>query len=107
MQEGREEGPPSHDDLSSAHPIRRQGVLGSASVLPDSLSRSLWFQVLAPGKLFCTFSPWLEFHRLLIFKLFLEEVGGDWAPKGLFHRFHLGGGVREQFIQGLVVERRR
>ena len=57
--------------------------------------------------LLLSFSPWLEFHRLLIFKLFLEEVKGDWIPKGLFHSSHFGGGVvKGQFIQGSIVGRR-
>lgn len=39
-------------------------------------------------KLVLSFPPWLEFHRLLMFKLFLEEAGGVWVPEGLFHSSH-------------------
>lgn len=58
-------------------------------------------------KLVLSFSPRLEFHRLLIFKLFLEEVGGGGVPKGVFHSSHFVGAVAKgQFIQGSIVGRR-
>lgn len=33
---------------------------------------------------FFFFPPWLECHRLPIFKLFLEEVGSDRVPQVVF-----------------------
>lgn len=55
-------------------------------------------------KLVLFFSPpWLECHRLPIFKLFLEEVGSDRVPQVVFffHSSHLG--IKDQPVQGSVV----
>lgn len=96
LQEGRRvpPPPPTFMTTSAVLTLQRPGILGSGSVsqsqaAPDMwnhrLSRSLWFKALSPLSLsFFFFPPWLECHRLPIFKLSLEEVGRDRVPKVFF-----------------------
>lgn len=56
-------------------------------------------------QLFRFFSAQLGFHSLLVFKLFLEELGGGWGSKRALWQFPFGG--QRAILLGSVVVGRR